>query len=112
MTLSAIVGAFVSAGNFVIPLFAFLVALILMFFLKKNLKEKLTDEMIEKIAGKVSRIVMTASILIMAIAGIVLISLREKFPQYLVVGYAFAYFVCAMLIAHSILFKFFLNKKI
>lgn len=111
MLLAAIVGSFVTAGNFIIPLIAFLAAVVLMFLLKRNVEGVLTDERINNIAGKASRIVLTISVLIMALAGMILIALRELYPQYLIAGYVLSYLGCGMLFLYSILFKYY-EKRI
>jgi uncharacterized membrane protein len=110
--LSIIASSFVVLGNFVIPLIAFLVASILMFILKKNVNEKLTDERVNQIAGKASRIVMTTAVLIMSVAGIILVSLRNTYPQYWLIGNILIYFECGMMLLYSILFKYFSRRKI
>ena len=112
MLLAGTVSAFVTAGNFVVPLLALLIAVLLMFILKKNVDAKLTDERIESIAGKSSRIAFVVSVLLMALAGIVLFALRETYPQYLITGYVLAYFGCGMLFLYTILFKYYSNRKI
>ena len=105
-----IVSASVTVGNFVIPLVVFLLAIILMFILKKNVDEHLTDERINNLAGRASRIVFTVSTIIMALGGMVLIALRENYPQYLIVGYVLSYFACAMMFLYGILFKYYSKK--
>ncbi|MBU2562736.1 MAG: DUF2178 domain-containing protein [Nanoarchaeota archaeon] len=112
LVLAAIVGASVSAGNFVLPLALFLVALILMFVLRKKVDEVLVDERVNKIAGRASRIVLSVSVVIMALSGMVLIAIRESYPEYLITGYVFSYFACGMLFLYVILFKYYFSKKI
>lgn len=112
MLLAGAVGSFVSAGNFVIPLAAFLVAIVLMFFLKKNVDTRLTDERIEIVSGKASRSAFVISVILMALAGMVLIALRETYPQYLITGYVLSYLGCGMLFLYVILFKYYYYKKI
>ncbi len=112
MLLAGIVSSFVTAGNFVIPLAAFLIAILLMFFLKKNVDATLTDERIEIVAGKASRAVFTISVILIALAGMVLIALRETYPQYLITGYVLAYLGCGILFLYVILFKYYYYKKI
>ncbi len=112
MLLASIVGSFVTAGNFLIPLAAFLVAIVLMFFLKKNVDATLTDERIEIVAGNASKAVFTISVILMALAGMVLIALREAYPQYLITGYVLSYLGCSLLFLYVILFKYYYYKKI
>jgi uncharacterized membrane protein len=110
--LTGIVSGFVTAGNFIIPLAVFLLAIIIMYLMNKNVDAKLTDERINAVAGKASRIVLSASALIMAAAGIVLIALREKNPQYLIIGNLLIFIECGMMLVYAILFKHYSKKKI
>jgi uncharacterized membrane protein len=110
--LAIIMSAFVALGNFIIPLIIFFLAFVLMFFLRKNVEKKLTDERIEGIAGKVARIVLTISAVSMAVAGIVLVALRKVYPQYLSIGNILIYTECGMMLLYSVLFKYYSNKKI
>jgi uncharacterized membrane protein len=111
LLLAGIVSSFITAGNFIIPLATFLVAIILMFFLKKNVDATLTDERIDTIAGKASRAVFTISTILMALTGMVLIALRETYPQYLITGYLLSYLGCGMLFLYVILFKYYYYSK-
>ncbi len=108
--LTIIASCFVALGNFIIPLVTFLVAIILMFILQKNVEGVMTDERINQISGRASRIVMTISVLLMSVAGIVLVSLRNIYPQYQIIGNIFLYFECGMMLLYSILFKCFSRK--
>lgn len=112
IVLAGIISGFVSAGNFIVPLAVFLAAIILMFILNKKVDAKLTDERVNAVAGKASRIVLSVSALIMAAAGIVLIALRDKNPQYLIIGNILVFLECGMMLFYSILFKHYSNKKI
>jgi uncharacterized membrane protein len=108
--LTIIASCFVALGNFIIPLAALLVATILMFILQKNVEEVMTDERINQISGKASRIVMTISVSLMSVAGIVLVSLRNIYPQYQIIGNIFLYLECGMMLLYSILFKCFSRR--
>jgi uncharacterized membrane protein len=108
--LASIASTFVALGNFVIPLVVFFLAALLMFFLKKNVDAKLTDERMDIIGGKAARMVMTISAILMAIAGIILVSLRNTYPQGLIVGNILIYTECGMMLFYTILFKYYSKK--
>ncbi|VVB79061.1 Uncharacterised protein [uncultured archaeon] len=111
IVLAALIGIFVTMGNFVIPLIVFAIAVLVMFVLKKNVNFKLTDERLETFSGKASRVAMTAFAFAMSIVGIVLISLRNVYPQYLLLGNVLIYSECGMILLYSILFKYYSKKK-
>ena len=110
MILAAIVGAFVTNGNFVIPLIVLLVAVILMFLLKRNVNEVLTDERLEHITGRASRLTFTIATVLIAVSGLILIALREKYPEYYLLGNVFAYLTCGLLFLYVIIFKYYSRK--
>lgn len=107
-----IMGSFVALGNFIAALIVFAIAIFIMIILRKNAKGVLNDERIERIAGKAFRIVMATSALLMAAGGIVLVSLRNTYPQYLIIGNILIYLECGMMLFYAILFKYYFNKKI
>ncbi len=112
MILAGIISGFVTVGNFIVPLAVFLAAIVLMFLLNKNVDEKLTDERLNIVAGRASRIVLSASALIMAAAGIVLIALRDKNIMYLIIGNTLIFLECGMMLFYAILFRYYSKRKI
>ncbi len=110
MVLAAIVGSFVTAGNFIIPLIVLLAAVTFMLLLKRNVNETMTDERIEHIAGRASRLTFTITMFLMAIAGLILIALRDKCPECYTLGNVFAYLACGMLLIYAVIFKYYSRK--
>lgn len=109
--LTAIMSTFVAIGNFIIPLIIFAIAFVVMFLLNKKTKELLTDERIDKIAGRASRITMSIFVIIMAVAGITLVALRNVYPQYALLGNVLLFSECGMMLLYFILFKYYSKKK-
>jgi uncharacterized membrane protein len=110
IVLAIIIGTFVTLGNFIVSLAAFLVAILLMMILRKNVDAKLTDERMDMVGGKAARIVMTVSALLMAAAGIILISLRNTNHALLTIGNVLVYTECGMMLFYSILFKYYAKR--
>ena len=110
MILAAIVGGFVVNGNFIVPLIVLLIAVVLMFILKRNVNGVLSDERLENIAGKASRITFTIATVLMAISGLILIALRDKYPEYYILGNVFAYLTCGLLFLYVAIFKYYSRK--
>lgn len=107
LILGGIAGAFIATGNFIIPLISLIIASVILFFLNKNVEEVLTDERINSIAGRASKIIFVVSTFIMALAGMILVSIREKYPELLITGYILACFACGMMLLYSILFRYY-----
>jgi uncharacterized membrane protein len=110
--LTIAIGILVSAGNFIFPLIIFVVAIIFEFLLRRKVDAPLTDERINNIGGKASRIVMVTFALLMAAAGIIFVSLRNISPYYLIIGNTLIGIECSMMLLYAILFKYYSNKKI
>lgn len=111
IALSMTIGIFVSAGNYIIPLIAFVIAASLMYLVKRKVKGfVLSDERIEKISGKASRITYTITTMFMALGGMVLIAARERYPDYVSIGYTFSYLACLSMVIYIIAYGYY-NKK-
>lgn len=108
--LTSIMGSFVALGNFIIPLIVFFLAFVLMFLLQKSVEETINDERTYLIAGKASRIALTISTVLMAVAGIILVSLRNANPQYQLIGNILIYSECGMMLLYAFLFKYFSKR--
>jgi uncharacterized membrane protein len=108
--LVAIISTFVSLDNFIAALIAFAVSIILIIILRRKVRVVLNDERTENIGGKASRMVLTIFALLMATAGIVLVSLRDASVQYLIIGNILLFTECGMMLLYAILFKYYSNK--
>jgi uncharacterized membrane protein len=102
---------FVAIGNFILALVLLAVAVIILTILKKNVNAVLTDERINAIGGKASRMTMVIFALLMTIAGIVLVSLKNISTTCLIIGNVLLLTECAMMLTYSILFKYYSNRK-
>ena len=112
MVLVAIMITLVSLGYFAAALIVFAISIALIMILRKKVKGVLSDERLDSISGKASRIVLTTFALLMAAAGIVLVSLRNINSLFLIIGNLLIFLECAMMLLYSILFKYYSNKKI
>ena len=110
--LIAMLSTFVSWGNFILALAVFAIAIVLMMILRKNVKGVLSDERADKVGGKAARVVLSVSALLMAAAGITLVSLRNVHPQYLILGNCLLFLECGMMLFYAILFRYYYSKKI
>lgn len=111
MLLVGFMSVFVGTGNYIAALSLFLISILIMVFLKKNTKGVFTDERMDNLAGKAAKIVLTIFTLLMAAAGIVLVSLREINSMFLILGNVLIFTECGMLLLYVALFKYFSRKK-
>ncbi|MBN2014756.1 MAG: DUF2178 domain-containing protein [Candidatus Altiarchaeota archaeon] len=107
MMLTALTAFFVVAGNYIIPLLAFVVACGLIYVLKARVDERLSDERVDGIAGKAARLTFSISAVVMALTGMVLIAVREEYPAYLLTGYVLSYIVCGMMLIYVVFFMYY-----
>ena len=108
--IASLISNYVVNGNFIIPLFIVLLAMIGMFFLRRRVDGVLTDERVDAIAGKAARITFFVSVMVLALGGLVIIALRESYPEYYLIGIVAAYFSAGMLVLYSLLFKYYFSK--
>lgn len=106
IALAIIIGNSVTTGNFIIPIVAFVAALLAILFLKTKVKDVLSDERIEKIGGGAARLTLVITAVAMAVTSFVMMALRQKYPQLLPAGYAISYFACGMLLLYSVIFRY------
>ncbi|MFA5358646.1 MAG: DUF2178 domain-containing protein [Patescibacteria group bacterium] len=105
--LAGVVSSFITVGNYVIPLLVLMTAGVLLYFIKKRVKDVMEDERDFEIAGKAARYAMTIFSLVGGVVIIVIFALRHTNPDLELVGSVFAYAVCFLLLCYSLLFKYF-----
>ncbi len=110
ITLSVTVGAFVSVGNYIIPLVSFCVVMLAMWRLKKNTAIQFTDERVEKIGGIAARYTLSILLLFLVFIGIPLIALGKNSPTFYFVGNLVNFIAMGSLLCYAFIFHF-LNKK-
>jgi uncharacterized membrane protein len=110
IALSMTVGAFISVGNYVVPLVALVVSMFAMWRLKKVADLRLSDERVEKIGGLAARWTFSALLLLMVFIGIPLITLGKSDPVLSFAGNLLSLLAMAGLLIYSVLFHYF-NRK-
>lgn len=111
MILVAMMITLVGLKYFVAALIVFAISIILIMILRKKVKGVLSDERLDNIAGKASKIVLTTFALLMAAAGITLVSLRDVNSLFLIIGNLLIFLECGMMLFYVILFKYYSNKR-
>lgn len=109
--LTIAIGVLVSVGNFILALAVFAVVILLEFFLRRKIDTPLTDERMDNLGGRASRVVLVTFALLMAAAGIILVSLRNLSPYCLIIGNTLLGIECSMMLLYAILFKYYSNRK-
>ncbi len=95
-----------------VPIAGFVVALLLIRLCRRFTREIMVDERLQKINEKASAISYRISTIVMAIIGLVFITMRNTLPAELeIVGSTLAYSVCAIMLIH-LAFYYYYNHKL
>lgn len=110
--LTVAIGILVSVGNYLLSLFIFIIAIALEILMRKKADFPLSDERLDAIGGRASRAVLVTFALLLAAAGIILISLRNISYYCLIIGNILIGVESAMMLLYAVLFKYYSRKKI
>ena len=111
MLVAMICSISVVQGNYVLPLFVGITAAIALYAVKKRVSGVLADERDYRNAGDAARWSLNIYAVLAAIASMVLMASREVNSQFELAAQILAYSACGLLIAQSLLFKYFQEKK-
>jgi len=111
VVLALVVGWSITAGNFVVPIVAVVLAIGLSYLLRRATKDVTRDErttlLYEKAAGATIRVCVPLA----AFIGIILFTLRERLSAELVsAGYVLAYVACVLLLVHLAFYSYYSRK--
>lgn len=90
--------------SYILALFAVLIGMLVMYFIKKQVKDILADERDYNIAGKSARHAMGIFSIVGAAATFFFVFQRDGNPAYEIIGSVLAYSVCGLLLLYSIIF--------
>lgn len=108
--IAAILGAIFSvsivANNFILPIISVIMAVGLMYMLKKNVKEVLEDERDYEISGRAAKYAMGIYSYLMLVVILILFIGRANNPLFETIASILAYSVCSLIIFYSFIFKY------
>lgn len=111
MILAGICSASVVHGNYILPIVAAITAAIVMFGVKKRVEGVLADERDYKNAGDAARWTLAVYAMGAALAGMVLMAMRQSNSFFEPIAQVLVYSACGLMIFQSLLFKYFQSKK-
>jgi uncharacterized membrane protein len=103
MILAIIISQSIILENFVLAIFAMLVAIVLMIFVRRKVKDVLADERDYKIAGNAARYAMTTFSAV-AVGFMFFFMSQKQNPVYEAIGLTLAYSVCGLMLVYSLIF--------
>lgn len=109
--LGAIIGVSVSLGNYIVPILAFMVGVAGLYLLSKRSNVLLTDERIDKLAGRAARVSYTVTAIATALLGMIFIAIGKNYPDFVLAGNILASVACSSILIYAASFRYF-NKKV
>jgi len=106
----ALAGGFTAMANAVFVIVSIGLGAILFYVCKTSVDEVVVDERDERVSERAAKVVMVIFAAINALAGIILIALRNEYPEYTYIGFALAFSACALMILYSVLYGYY-NKR-
>ena len=109
--MGALIGWSVAIGNAIIPIPVVLCGLILLYLLRKRVKEVIEDERIHKINEKASKLTVQIFGIVTALLGAIFIALgQDGLSNFRQAGFTLAYSACFLLVIHLILLSYYTKK--
>ena len=111
VVVGALIGWSVAIGNAIIPIPVVLCGLVLLYLLRKRVKEVIDDERMHKINEKASKVTLQIFGIITALLGAILIALSQGgLTDYRQAGFTLAYSACFLLLVHLLLYSYYTRK--
>jgi len=105
-----IVSISINYGNWYLPVISIIASWILLYALRKKVKEVIIDERDHIIAGKASVLAMNVYLLFSVIIGIILYSVGKESEALFNIATTLLYSACFLMVFYSILFKIYEKK--
>jgi uncharacterized membrane protein len=103
MILAIIISQAIILENFILAIFAMIVAVVLMIFVRKKVKDIIADERDYKIAGSAARYAITGFSAV-AVGFMFFFMSQKQNPVYEAIGSTLAYSVCGLMLTYSLIF--------
>jgi uncharacterized membrane protein len=110
--MGAFMGVSVSSGNIAWALGAIAICLPIYYKLRKRVDEVVEDEMMFKLSEKASHTAFRIFAPIAAFTGLVIVTLKDIYPQYLQIGLTLAFSACSLLVIYIAAIKYYMKKGV
>lgn len=110
MFIGIIVGLSVTQGMIIPAILSIVIGAMISCIYKKNIDVTLEDEITIKINGKASRMAMVLFSITLAIIGLILITMRNEYPDFIQLGYTLSYSAIAILALYYIFYRYYHKK--
>ena len=106
----ALAGWFAAMANATLVVVSTGAGAILFYICKTNIKEVVVDERDEQVSERAAKVAVEIFAAISALVGIILVALRDGYPEYIYIGFTLAFSACTLMILYSVLYGYY-NKR-
>ena len=110
VSMVALVGWFMAAGNAYLVAISITAGAVLFYLCKSEIKEVAEDERDVKVSEKASKLAIGIFAAANILTGVILIALRYRYPEYIYIGFILAFSASSLMILYSLLYGYY-NKK-
>ncbi len=107
MFMGAILSIAFSMGNPILAVGIFFAGMAAIYLCKMRLEGVVEDERIHLVSQKASWVTFKILVVIFAIGGAALLSMRDIYPSYTYLGFFMAYVSCAVLVLYSLFYMYY-----
>jgi uncharacterized membrane protein len=105
-----VVSVSINYGNWYLPVISVTASWILLYWLRRNIKEVIADERDYIVAGKASGLAMNIFLLVSVIIGIILYSIGRENIALFNIATTLLYSACFLMVLYAVLFKIYEKK--
>ena len=106
----AMAGLFAAMANAVLVVSSIAPGAILFYICKRSVAEIEEDERDARVSEQASKVTVAVFASACTLSGLILIALRNEYPEYMYAGFALAFSACALMILYSILYGYY-NRR-
>jgi uncharacterized membrane protein len=107
MFVAAVLSFAFAIGNPLLSVSVFLAGAIAIYLCKSRVDEVVEDESIRQVSQRASMVIYKILVLVFAIGGSVLITVRNDYPMYTDMGFFMAYASCGVLVLYGLLYMYY-----
>jgi len=108
--IAASISFLVARQNYILPIVIMVTGIIVMYQMKKRVKDVLADERDWRLAGRSAMVALYIYSLISAFGGFILLALSGKNSEFAQIAYGLFYSVCFLLLLNSFIFQYYRRK--
>ena len=101
----------VATNNYILAIIAISIALTVSLIARRTVKEILADERDYQLSGKAATLSINIFSVIASIIALALMFQRYSNPNYLIIGYTLSYSTCFLMLAYSVIFKYYAKQN-